>query len=143
MTISLRSPLGIAMLVALSLRSTLEISALHDRNPQYVLLSDGSIRNGFKIKISNMRAEPRTVTLTLEGLPGGLMTRADTVEPPSSSLLFKLQPDAVMETRVFVRADPSALESTVTDFDFAVRAVSGEATASTHAKFEKPKEQRP
>ncbi|MDQ0516560.1 cytochrome c oxidase accessory protein FixG [Kaistia geumhonensis] len=135
--------IGVAMMVALSMRSTLEISALHDRNPQYVLLSDGSIRNGFKIKISNMRAEPRTVTLTLEGLPQGLMTRADTVEPPATSLLFKLQPDAVMETRVFVRADPAALEGTVTDFSFEVRAVSGEAAASTHAKFEKPKEQRP
>ncbi len=44
---------GAIMLVALCNRTTLEINVLHDRNPPYVLLSDGSVRNGYTVKILN------------------------------------------------------------------------------------------
>ena len=48
---------------ALLYRSTLEINVLHDRNPPFVLLSDGSIRNGYTVKILNKLHEPRVFTL--------------------------------------------------------------------------------
>jgi len=134
--------IGVAMLVALSLRATIEVSVLHDRNPQYVLLSDGSIRNGYKVKISNMRPEPRSVTLSVAGLPGAALTSADAAAQPVASLTYELQPDAVLETRIFVRAAPGALASTNTDFTLEVASADGTATVTTDAKFETPKEMR-
>ena len=41
------------MIHSLSTKPTLEISAIPDRNPLFVKLSDGSIRNGYTLKISN------------------------------------------------------------------------------------------
>ena len=46
-------------------KSTLEISAIPDRNPIFVMLSDGSIRNGFEIKISNKTYEKKVFSLKI------------------------------------------------------------------------------
>ncbi len=46
-------------------KSTLEISAIPDRNPIFVMLSDGSIRNGFEIKISNKTYQKKIFSLKI------------------------------------------------------------------------------
>jgi cytochrome c oxidase accessory protein FixG len=51
-------------------RTVLEINVLHDRNPPYVRLSDGSIRNGYTVKLLNKLHEPRVLSLAVGGLPG-------------------------------------------------------------------------
>ncbi len=63
--------LGIGVLIGLSARSSVDINVLHDRNPLFVTLSDGSIRNGYTIKILNKsRADAALRRSTLEGMPG-------------------------------------------------------------------------
>ncbi len=57
-----------AMLTALLLRSPLDITVLHDRNPLFVQLSNGEIRNGYVLKIQNKTHEYRTYKLSLKGL---------------------------------------------------------------------------
>ena len=44
---------GLVMLTALVLRPDLDVNVLHDRNPIYVKLSDGGLRNGYTIKLLN------------------------------------------------------------------------------------------
>ncbi len=53
------------MLRSLVLKPTLEISAIPDRNPIFVTLSDGSIRNGYTIKIANKTHEKKTFSLKI------------------------------------------------------------------------------
>ena len=65
---------GCIMLTALLLRPDLEVSVLHDRNPLYVRLSDGGLRNGYTVKLLNKLYEPRTYSLALEGLPGATLS---------------------------------------------------------------------
>ena len=60
---------GAIMLAALGLRDKVEITAQHDRNPLFVRLSDGAIRNGYTIKISNKHLETRRFRLVVDGLP--------------------------------------------------------------------------
>ena len=48
-------------------RTVLEVNVLHDRNPPFVLLSDGSIRNGYTVKILNKLHEPREFALAVRG----------------------------------------------------------------------------
>lgn len=59
--------IGAFMLFRLATRATLEIAALHDRTPPYVVLSDGSIRNAFTLKIVNKEDRARDLILKLEG----------------------------------------------------------------------------
>jgi len=65
---------AVIMLAAVLLRSTVEINILHDRNPPFVLLSDGSVRNAYTVKILNKMHEPRVFSLSTQGLPGALLT---------------------------------------------------------------------
>jgi cytochrome c oxidase accessory protein FixG len=51
-------------------RTMIEINVLHDRQPLYVELSDGSLRNGYTVKILNKLHEVRSYTLATEGLQG-------------------------------------------------------------------------
>lgn len=53
------------MLHSLIKKPTLEISAIPDRNPLFVTLSDGSIRNGYTIKIANKTHENKKFTIKL------------------------------------------------------------------------------
>ncbi len=44
---------GAIMLAGLGTRATMELNSIRDRNPNFVRLSDGSIRNGYTLKIVN------------------------------------------------------------------------------------------
>ena len=61
---------GGIMLWSLAARSLTAINVLHDRNPEYVRLSDGGIRNAYTIRILNKHGDARRFAVVLEGLPG-------------------------------------------------------------------------
>ena len=71
---TLMAIVGVIMLTALMLRPELEVSVLHDRNPIYVRLSDGGLRNGYTVKILNKLYEPRSFKISLTGLPGAKLS---------------------------------------------------------------------
>ncbi len=91
---------GAVMLYALVTRPVLALEVLRDRNPLYVTLSNGDIRNGYTIKIINKRHAPRSVALAVEGLAG---TRVAVIGGDDVSDI-KLAPDALRSVRVFVTA---------------------------------------
>ncbi len=101
--------IGVAMLVALSLRDRLDVNVQHDRNPLYVQLSDGAVRNGYDVKVLNMTPVPRTIRLSIEGLPGGEMTLASSVDEPQTDIVLDVEPDRVLPLRVYVRGDASTI----------------------------------
>ncbi len=65
---------GGIMTWALLNRSDLEVSVLADRNPLFVKLSDGGLRNGYTIKISNKTGQPRQVRIKTSGISGAETT---------------------------------------------------------------------
>ena len=130
--------IGLAMLTVLSLRSPLDLNVLHDRNPLYVVLSDGSIRNGYDVKILNMTPEPRTVTLALDGLPGGTMSLAGSSADPARTLTVELEPDKVLPLRLYIRANPQDLPEPHMSFHLVAESIDSDVRAATEAKFEAP-----
>ena len=97
------SLVGIGMLIALGARDRLEINVLHDRNPQFVVLSDGSIRNGYTVKLLNMIPEPRVIDLSIEGLDGATMSITGIDGPPSRSFAIPVDPDRLRSLKVHIR----------------------------------------
>ncbi|MES2303473.1 MAG: cytochrome c oxidase accessory protein CcoG, partial [Pseudomonadota bacterium] len=65
------SAIGFALLFMLGQRARLDLSVAKDRNPEYVTLSDGAVRNAYTLKLRNMEERPRTFRVALDGLPGG------------------------------------------------------------------------
>ncbi|WP_019171900.1 cytochrome c oxidase accessory protein CcoG [Pseudaminobacter salicylatoxidans] len=132
------SLVGIGLFYALLIRDRLEISVLHDRNPQFVTLSDGSIRNGYTVKLSNMIPEPRTVTLRVEGLRRATMTISGMTEHAPDSAEVELAPDRVKTLKVFVALPKYATAAEAMSFRFVVEDPNGGETAQGNAKFQVP-----
>lgn len=64
------SLVGGLMLYGLMTRSPLELHVLQNRNPLFVLLSNGSVRNGYTIKILNKTHEDKQFALKITGIKG-------------------------------------------------------------------------
>ncbi|MDX1948902.1 MAG: cytochrome c oxidase accessory protein CcoG [Rickettsiales bacterium] len=90
------------ILYALLNRSLHEIHTIHDRSPLFVLLSDGSIRNTYTIKILNKTHYDKYYKLEIEGLKyKSLKIQSASKIKPSK---IKVLANSVAEFRVFVTA---------------------------------------
>ena len=102
---SIWGAIGLALLFALGARSHIDLSVAPDRNPPYILLSDGSVRNAFTAKLRNMETRPREMRIALEGLPGAVMWTDDMSESGAMRTVERTVPaDATMSQRLYVRA---------------------------------------
>ncbi len=130
--------IGAAMLFALGARERLEISAQQDRNPIFVRLSDGAIRNAYTVKLRNMQARPRPMEVGLTGLPGGRMwTDAGSRETAAATVRTTVPADSVAKLRIFLTLPSGG--PVRQDFRFTVRAIDREGgSASEPARFERP-----
>ncbi len=93
---------GLGLLTALLLRDRLELNVLHDRNPTFVKLSNGDIRNGYTVKLLNMVQEPRTITLSINDLPGASMNVEGVENGNGRSVNVPVEPDKLRAVRVFI-----------------------------------------
>ena len=58
--------IGVGLVVALFIRSDFSAAVKPDRNPRYVTLSDGTIRNAYDLKISNQTGEDRSFHISIK-----------------------------------------------------------------------------
>ncbi len=107
------------MLYGLLLRSPMELRVVRDRNPMYVRLHDGSIRNGFTLKISNRTFEPRAYRVSFAGVPGAAMKTPG--EPAErAALTVQVDPDTVQAVRLFVAAPAASAPQSMTPAAFRI-----------------------
>jgi polyferredoxin len=136
------SLVGVVMLVTLMTRDRLDINALPDRNPLFVTLSDGSIRNGFTLKILNMEAEPRSFRVGLEGLTGATIWPSGSNDHKTLSFAADVEADRLREIKVFVAQPGDKVAPGLTPFAFTVRELGGQESASAAADFHAPETSR-
>jgi cytochrome c oxidase accessory protein FixG len=130
--------IGLGLLTALLMRSSLDVNVLHDRNPQFVQLSDGSIRNGYQIKILNMRTQPRSFRIALDGLDGATLKLegSDLVQGGNGTLDVKA--NQLRNVRAFVTLSRDAIAAKTTDFAFKVVDTTSADTVTANVRFEAP-----
>ncbi len=125
---------GIGLVVALMSRDRLEINVLHDRNPQFVMESDGSIRNGYTVRLLNMIPEPRTIMLSLDGVPDATMKIIGVSDVPGREFAIEAAPDKAMALKVYVTL-PRDQAKTETSFHFIAEDRSSHERNSYSANF--------
>jgi cytochrome c oxidase accessory protein FixG len=130
--------IGLAMLFTLGQRTRLDLAVQPDRNPVYVRLSDGSIRNNYTLKIRNMETRPRIVDVYVEGLPGAVIwTPAGKREFATQHIHFAVAPDAVHKVKLFVAAPAEGPEHSA--FTISTNARTGDESGdSDTVVFERP-----
>lgn len=108
---------GGIMLYGLLTRAPLDITVLHDRNPLFVQLSSGEIRNGYVLKILNKTPEHRSYELSVEGLDGAEIEVKAAGDIDAHNLYVPA--DSVGSYQVFVRA--MAHPAAPRDIEFTLR----------------------
>jgi polyferredoxin len=93
---------GGIMVYTLATRDSEGISVIHDRNPMYVRLSDGALRNGYTIRIVNKQLKSRDFIVSVDGLPSSLIDYVGLPPRADGRQLVTVGPDQTREVRVMV-----------------------------------------
>jgi cytochrome c oxidase accessory protein FixG len=93
---------GGIMIFTLATRDSEGISVIHDRNPMYVRLSDGALRNGYTIRIVNKELKHREFIVSVDGLPSTLIDFVGLPPRDDGRQLVDVGPDQTREVRVVV-----------------------------------------
>ena len=131
---TLWSGIGVALVVALFMRTAVDLNVSPVRNPLYVTLSDGAIRNTYEVRLRNKQHEPRsfgfsvrgegaeTLLLAIEGVPG------DTVAVAA---------DETLTSRLYLTAPAGSVLAGVenTPLELVVQERDGAATNSVDTVF--------
>jgi cytochrome c oxidase accessory protein FixG len=94
---------GSIMLYSLINRAPLEIHVLHDRNPLFVMLSSGEIRNAYTLKILNKTLEEKVFSLNISGIEKVKWEIKASNQINTSNIY--VAPDSVANYRVTVSAN--------------------------------------
>ena len=130
---------GLAMVYMLLTRDRLDISVLHDRNPVFVALSDGGIRNGYTVKILNMEPRERTFQLAVDGIAGATLAVAGATDSPARTLNITAAADKQHTLKVYVTAYPAYLGGDATAFRLTLKDTGGPEAVHYDATFNAPK----
>ncbi|MBX3156625.1 MAG: cytochrome c oxidase accessory protein CcoG [Deltaproteobacteria bacterium] len=125
---------GAIMVVSLGTRSTSGINIIHDRNPVYVRLSDGALRNAYTVRLLNKELQAQRFTLSVEGLEGADLRIVGVNEAEAADPVVEVGPDQTREVRVLVtthEALPAAASIPLT-FHAAPEGGGRPATANDH-----------
>ncbi|MCC7271676.1 MAG: cytochrome c oxidase accessory protein CcoG [Alphaproteobacteria bacterium] len=134
--VTLIAIVALVMLGSLAMRATVEVTVQRDRNPLFVTLADGSIRNSYTVKISNKTWETQEFRLSVEGLPGARLSLADL---PEGAAELTARPDAVATRRVFVTVPPGSPLRESTPIAFLAERRAGGETARHESVFLAPR----
>lgn len=102
---------GIGLVVALFIRPDIDMTVSPIRNPTYVTLSDGTIRNTYDVRLRNKHGDDRAFYITVEGTPDMSLAlegqKSNSVVVPANKTLLQ---------RVYVtapkRSDPAQSDRT-------------------------------
>lgn len=119
------------MLYALIARAPIELHVLHDRNPVFVQLSSGEIRNGYIIKILNKTHDNKTYMLRVQGLEGARIDINSAGDITSDTIYVKA--DSVGTYHINVHAD--VLPSDVREIEFVLQDIVGKSSARYDSIF--------
>jgi cytochrome c oxidase accessory protein FixG len=96
---TLWSLVGVGLVVALFIRPAIDMTVAPVRQPTFVTLSDGTIRNVYEIKLRNKHGEERPFTLSITGDD----TLSVKIEGDETTTVMA-PPDTAQPVRVYVEA---------------------------------------
>ncbi|PHQ86911.1 MAG: cytochrome c oxidase accessory protein CcoG [Thalassobium sp.] len=102
---SLWALVGVGLIIALLMRSSIDMTVAPVRNPQFVTLSDGSIRNAYDIRLRNMYGDNRAFEITATS-EADLQVEIEGEEAGDTTVTVPV--DETRLVRVYVMADRDA-----------------------------------
>ncbi|WP_419320803.1 cytochrome c oxidase accessory protein CcoG [Caulobacter sp. ErkDOM-E] len=110
-------------------RPKADVHVIRDRNPIYVRMHDGAVRDGYTLKIANRTFEDRRFEIAFAGLEGARLSQPG--RPLGSSVGVDVPADEVVAVRVFVTGPPDAERPSSLPGRFVVRSGDIQTEAKT------------
>ncbi len=129
---------GTIMLYALATRQHEGISVVHDRNPVFVRLADGRLRNAYTVQIINKARDERSFELSVEGLPDLSIEVVGNSHSTAGRPVVRVGADRTHEVRALVTSStkPTGGSAPLT---FRIVDTAGGQSAGTRDHFRGPK----
>ena len=121
---------GLLMLVSLTTRATIDLNVLRDRNPTFVRLADGSVRNAYTLKVMNRSARTRAFQLSIEG-PDALQVKVIGLANVTLPVAVEVEPDRVRAIRVLLTVPQTSVTANSMPVVFRVRSGQEETSNAT------------
>ena len=119
-------------------RADASLAVIHDRNPLFVTLSNGEIRNGYTVRFANMAPKARHFVLKVEGLPGSRFEVIGEDKNTSGREDLDIGPDQTRETRLLVFSGTAKPQGNSTPLRFVVTDETGKTVATAKDFFRAP-----
>ncbi|MGA0604074.1 cytochrome c oxidase accessory protein CcoG [Caulobacter sp. KR2-114] len=113
-------------------RSPVVFDVLRDRNPTFVRLHDGAIRDGYTLKIANRSFQRQTYQVSLTGLPNYAL-KTPGAAPLTGPISVVVEPNQVESVRLFVTVPAAAV--TAPSLPVTFRLSAGPTRADTPSVF--------
>ncbi len=111
--------------------SPTEFKVVHERQPLFVRLSDGSIQNKYTIKVLNKTKNPITINFHVEGLDGAILHGLTTI---------KVEPGEVIPVTALVKIPENKLPSELAPIIFMGTVEDSNLTVKYQSMFMGPKQ---
>jgi cytochrome c oxidase accessory protein FixG len=130
--------IGGIMVFSLATRDSSGISVLHDRNPLFVTLKDGGVRNAYTVRLLNKTLSARRFMLTVEGVDGLELEVVGSSAGDSGWRVIDIGPDRTAEVRVLVTRRGAPLAADSVPITFVIIDTVGGETARAFDHFRGP-----
>jgi cytochrome c oxidase accessory protein FixG len=136
---SVWAAIGVTMLFTLGSRERVALDVSQSRNPVWVRLSDGSVRNTYSIRLQNMEQRPRRFVVTVDGVRGRIWDDSHGIDEASKSLSYTVPADQTARHSVYIAAgDEGPRSAPIVIIARAQDEEGGQAVAKAH--FERPED---
>lgn len=111
---------GLLMMMSLFTRERLDVNIVPDRNPLYTKLSDGGLRNGYQLKILNMKQQPLTFRVEMQGLAEGSFAGDGLTMVSPREATVNVEADKLKNVKIYVTMPPNTVKSESSELAFKV-----------------------
>ena len=122
------------MVFGLSTRATIDVNVLRDRNPTFVRLADGAIRNAYTVKVMNRATVTRTLELTIDA-PQGFFVKVVGLPTDHLPAAIEVPGDRLRTLRVLVTVPQTSLARSSLPIHFSLTDVASKEMHTTHTVF--------
>jgi cytochrome c oxidase accessory protein FixG len=91
-----------AMVVSMLTYARIGLTVEHDRAPLFVRLADGSLRNGYTLRLVNKTQLNSAMELSVAGMPDAKISVAETNMPAAGHVALTIKADSVATYRVLI-----------------------------------------
>jgi len=100
---ALWSLVGVGLVFALFIRADIEMTVAPVRNPTYITMSDGTIRNSYEVRVLNKHGEDRPFRVAITGDPA-----MEVLLEGEADQMVTVPADSTFNQRVYIQAPPGS-----------------------------------